>query len=485
MQELIELSPKEAVLQGAENLILYGRIFFPKTLRQNSPEFHYAVGKALYSNERQIAVEIFRDGAKTTLVRVYLSQRIAYAISRTILLVSASQGHSILSLRWIKRQVEKNSRWASAFQLSKGSKWTDEEIEVYNGIEDCTVFIKAVGITGQLRGFNIDDYRPDFILCDDISTDEMTATLEQRKKYENIFFGALINSLAPRSEAPNAKVVLLDTPKNKFDLIESCENRGDWKFIRFGLLDENGKSRWEARYPTAEVLQAKEHHARAGLLPMWMREKECKVIAEELASFRVDNLKYYDELPAGLRVILAIDPASSDSPTADDQVLMAIGFKGPDIYVLDYTALQGEMPDQLCATLFEFIRRYQPMQIVSESVSYQRVLAWYIEQEMKKRRIFVSVDKFQDKRNKADRIIQSLAGNMAFGKLYVRASHLKLITQFTEFSPLYKGHDDVLDALSIGVCWSEQKGLASYIEGEYSIVDEESEYQLLEFDACP
>jgi hypothetical protein len=131
MLEQVAISPQEAVRLGATSLTRYGRLFFPKTFRQASPQFHDEIGAALMSREnRQIAVEVFRDGAKTTLLRTFTSQRIAYGISRTILFVSASQGHSILSLRWIKRQVEHNKLWAKTFRLRKGSKWTDDYVEI-------------------------------------------------------------------------------------------------------------------------------------------------------------------------------------------------------------------------------------------------------------------------------------------------------------------------------------------------------------------
>src|SRR3990170_9010726 len=82
MNDLVALSPQEAVELGASSLTKYGKLFFPRTFRQESPPFHADIGAALYSPARFNAFEIFRDGAKTSLLRVYASQRIAYAISR-------------------------------------------------------------------------------------------------------------------------------------------------------------------------------------------------------------------------------------------------------------------------------------------------------------------------------------------------------------------------------------------------------------------
>jgi phage terminase large subunit-like protein len=479
------ITAKEAVNLGATSLTLYGRLFFPKTFRQKSPKFHEEIGRALYNPEnRQVAVEVFRDGAKTTLLRVFTSQRVAYGISRTILFVSASQGHSILSLRWIKRQVEFNTNWANTFRLRKGSKWTDEVIEIWNDTIGATITIMALGITGQLRGFNIDDFRPDLIVCDDSSTDEMTSTAPQRKKYEDIFFGALINSLAPRSECPEAKAILLDTPKSKFDLIETCMADKAWVSLRYGVFDKEGESVWPARYPTAELRQVKEDYARTGRLPLWMREKECKIIAEELASFRSEHIKFWDMTPERMTTVLAIDPASSDSKDADDNVVAVLGFFKDDVYIVDYVAATGQTPEMVSKTVFEFIRRYAPLGLVVESIGYQRVLAWFLEKAMRENKTFLPVYQIQDKRRKADRIVQALGGRSAYGKLWCKASQIKFLEQFTEYSPTYGGHDDVLDAVAMGITWGTNQSAGDWLDGEYERIDE-TDVPKLSFRAAP
>jgi hypothetical protein len=404
MHDTLPISPQEAVRLGATSLTRYGRLFFPKTFRQASPQMHDEIGKALTNRDyRYVAIEVFRDGAKTTMLRAFTSQRIAYGISRTILFVSASQGHSILSLRWIKRQVEHNRLWAQTFRLRKGSKWTDDHIEIIHEALDTPITLLALGITGQLRGFNIDDYRPDLIICDDTSTDEASNSVDQRGKQTNLVFGALFNSLSPRSEAPDAKAIILDTPKSKFDLIESCESDPEWKFFRFGVFNQDGESRWPERYPTAELLAAKEAAIKVGRLAIWMREKECKVIAEELASFRAANLIFWETLPEGMTYVIAIDPASSDSKDADDNVVACVGFYRDEVYVVDYKAATGQTPEMVLATVFEFARKWRPLGIVVEAISYQRVLAWYIEKGMREQRVYLPVYQVQDRRRKSDR----------------------------------------------------------------------------------
>lgn len=493
---IIQLTPQQAIMEGAKSLRMYGKLFFPRTFRQESPEFHDVIGRQLYENHRYNAFEVFRDGAKTSLLRVYTSQRIAYGISRTIMYVSSSQTHSTFSLRWLKRQIEYNHRWRQLFNLRKGSKWTDEILEIYHDTEDTPITVLAMGITGQIRGFNLDDYRPDLIIADDVQTDENVATVEQREKLKSTFHGALVNSLAPASDAPHAKIVLLNTPMVKDDLIESCIEDPLWVGQRFGIFDENGRSRWESRWPTDLMKAEKEAATRAGRYSIWMREKECKIVKAERKTFDVSNLQFWDVLPEGISVDGAIDPASADpsgqdgkKKKVDDNVVGSVGFLGPAVFVLEYSAEKGEMPDKTAMHFFEQVLRWRPLKFSVESVSFQRVLAWYLEQEMLKRRIFVPIAKIQDRRRKNDRIIQAIAGLLAMRQLWVHPSHTKLISQLDNFDPNSEDNeDDVIDMLAMAIMGRNPHLLMdeSVIEVEARrLREEEEDYEDVDWRSAP
>lgn len=476
-----EISIGELVQLCAVNNDLYAKTFFPKTVRQASAPFHVEMDQALESHERFIALKVFRGGAKTSRLRLFISKHISYGVSHTILVVSNSQNHAMKTLDWLKKNVEFNRKWADTFNLRKGEKWAGEDIEIFHGVEEYPIRILALGITGQVRGVNVDDYRPDLIIVDDPDNEETTATPEQRKKISDLFFGALGKSLAPITEAPNAKMVLLQTPLNDNDLIESCCRDPQWKSLEFSCFTASGESAWPARFTTEQLLADKEAHIKRGQLALWMREMECKVIPEGGCSFRIENLNYWEVLPDNLTYIIAIDPASSDSKTADDQVIAVLGFWGSEVFLVDYTAHKGEMPDAAVATLMQFIVRYRPLYIAVESISYQRVLAWYVEQEMSRQRRFVPVHRIQDKRRKSDRIIQAIGGLTGYGKLRVRSTHFGFIEQYSNYAPTSKAHDDILDAVAIGIDFGQSLNLDS-LEGEYYEV---GTYKQVEFRSCP
>ena len=429
------------------------------------------------------------------MLRTYKSQRIAYGISRTIMYVSVSQQHSMFSLRWLRRQVMYNKRWTNTFGLEQGTKWTDEHCEIVHKnlpVNDdgspVTITALAMGITGQIRGFNPDDYRPDLIIIDDILNEENTATPDQRKKIEALLFGALLNSLAPASEAPLAKAVYLQTPFDKKDSIEKCMNDPEWNPRRYGILDEQGRSRWETRYPTAQVLASKEAHIRRGQYRLWMREKECQIVTGDDKAIDVSRFKTYDVLPEYLDVLIAIDPASSDNEEADDHAIAAIGFKGNDVFVLAYALAKAVMPDKAANDFFNLVLLCRPRKLVVEGNAYQRTLKWYLEQEMTKRRIYVASELVIAKTRKANRIMSTIPMLAAYGHFWIKPGMQELITQADDYDPNVKDQpDDLLDAISMAIIDQNPALKGTMVEDPETggVIEDESQYEELTVRGAP
>lgn len=452
MSTEVGITLEEAVRLGALDGAFYSKFFFPKTVRQDVPPMHKEMWYDLDDPlARYVAFKVFRDGAKTTLLRLFTSRRIAYGISHTIVYTSNSEGHAVRSVKWLRRQVDYNSLWAQAFGLRRGAKWSDQEAEIIHGVDEYPISIIAVGITGQVRGINLDDYRPDLVVADDVDNEETTGTPEQRKKAADLLFGALMNGLAPRSEAMNAKFALLQTPLADGDLIDVASKDPSFRTKTFGCFDDSGQSRWESRYPTEELKKEKENFIKRNQLSLWMREKECKIVGDELASFKREWLRYYDQLPAGGYYRISVDPAISDSKDADYFAIVVWYFHGRKRFLVDYNLAKGVMPDQAIATLFSFIFKYNPRQLICETVAFQKVLAWLIRKAMEHNRKWVPIVEHDDKRRKADVILQAYLNVAPAGDLYIRQSHVEFIEAFCSWFPGYAGHDDLLDAGARGL----------------------------------
>jgi len=440
-----QASYAEAVELGVADSVFYSHFWFPDVTRQDSPIFHGDMWE-LFENNRFANAEIFRGGAKTTIARLYMSKRVAYGLSHTILFVGPNRDpHASSSVAWLMRQVEYNTEWAQAFGLKKGAKWTPTNCEIIHEKFDYPIRIMAIGITGAVRGINIDGHRPDLIIVDDPCDEENTATPEQRTKTAALFFAAIKESLVPVSEDPTAAMILLQTPLDEEDLSAMCTKSSEFASMRVGILtdeDENiAESAWPTRWSKEEVLGEKQARIELNQLSFWMREKMCLIVARETSSFRPEWLIYWEVLPIAAKYVMAIDPAPILSEKArmtgqitDLQALMVKCYWRGHVYVVEYHTSRDEDPDQLVVNMNRMLRKYPILRCGVEGTAYQRTLKWFIEREIQKGNMkAVYIVELPSAGSKHTRIIQAHTGVAANGMFHIHADHTEFLEQWMKF----------------------------------------------------
>lgn len=480
-----EITLEEVVELAAVDGNFYARTFFPKAARQESPDFHKEMDTVLENPaNRFVGFEVFRGGAKTTKLRLFASKRIAYGISRTIIFVGKSQDHAVKSIHWLKQAVEYNKLWAGTFGLRKGTKWTDSEIEIIHGTDEYPIRVIALGITGSVRGINVDDYRPDLIILDDPCDEENTATAESREKISNLVFGALSKTLAPTSEAPDATMALAQTVLVQGDLIDRVMVDPQWAAVRYSCFDSRGESAWPERWSTQELLDDKAAHINRNQLSLWLREMECQLVNQENAAFLLRWLGYWDVLPPGGLTYIGIDPTPPPKDgnalkqvnlKLDDAVIMVIKFHGGKVYVVEYYDCKSPDPEEFVNKIFEMVARHNPMMVGVETTMFQRMLKWYIDREMLRRRQFFTVVPVEDKRKKETRIVQTITRYASNGGLLIHKDHTKLQDQYATFqAQATRQHDDFLDALTIAIDLINPGLEGATLEGDFTDITDES-----------
>lgn len=491
----VQISAEEAVRLGAVDGGLFGRFFFPRAFKQDAPPCHREMDELLDDPEAHLVnFMVPRGWAKTTKTRVYIARRIAYGISRTVMIVGKSQGAAVKTLEWLKRSVEHNQRYASTFGLAPGSRWSGEDIEIiHHHFKDenggpLRIRVLAYGMTGSVRGVNIDDMRPDLIVVDDPCDEENTATIEQRKKIADLFFGSILRSLAPLSEAPHAKMVLLQTVLNPQDLVSLCDKDSHWTSLRISCFDADGKSTWPERHPTEELKAEKQGYIDRGMLALWMREMESRCINDDLAAFLEENLRYWDQpengvggvLPEGGFTFLSIDPVPPPkdelnvkiTKAHDNFVISVLRVINGSVYLADQWGQKAPDVQLTLNQMFLMARVWRTSTVVIETVLFQRVLRWALQQEMSRRRDYLTIIPIEDKRSKPARIRQEISRFTSQKKFYISTEHEEFLGEYWAYP--FVQHDDFLDSVAIGLMYVTPHMLdASFIEGEYTEVIEE------------
>jgi hypothetical protein len=492
----------EIVRLGAVDSTFFAHYWFPRAFRVESPSKHKEIWNAL-DDPRYPFVNLrsFRGSAKTTIARTFLAKRISYAVSRTILVVGVRSEAAARTINWLRNNVERNTRWAQAFGLKPGRKWGENECEILHGAAEEVIWVLGVGITGDVRGINFDDYRPDLIVLDDPLNEENVLTKEQRQKNWDLINGALRNSLRSREEEPNAKLAFLQTVLHAEDAAARASASDAWKTVVFtcwsdetsDLPTEWQESSWPQMYSTALLRRDKLSALADNSYSNWSREWECKLVNPELASFRSEWLQHGTPPSHGTR-ILVIDPVPPPSEREiekslhgkDYECIMVVGRAAGKYYCVEYRTNRGHDPNWTTATALELAHAHRVARIVVESVGYQRAIGHYLRQEMARRRAYFAIFPWPvagaPKVSKNNRIVNSLAGLGAMGMLFCSANHTELIAQFREHPQV--PHDDVLDAFSIGVSSLTNPALEL---GDGDVIElDESEYEKLpEMRRCP
>jgi len=484
------VSYSEAIDLGVTDSVFYSHFWFPDITRQDSPLFHEEVWD-LFESNRFSNVEIFRGGAKTTIARLFMSKHVAYGISHTILFVGPNQQHAAEGVAWLMQQVEYNTDWAQAFGLKKGKKWTATNCEIIHGKLNYPIRIMAIGITGAVRGINVGGYRPDLIVVDDPCDEENTATIEQRNKISDLFFGAVKESLAPASEEPMAALILLQTPLDESDLSAECTKSSEFASKRIGILTDEDEqaaySAWPSRWSKEAILLEKKAAIERNQLSMWMREKMCLIVARETSSFRQEWLVYWEVLPITARYVMAIDPAPILSEKArmtgqitDLQAVMVKCYWRGHAYVVEYHTSRDEDPDQLVIHLNRMLRKYPILRCGVEGTAYQRTLKWFIEREIQRGNMkAVYIVELPSVGSKHIRIIQAHTGLASNGMFHIHLSHTEFLEQFVKF-PNTK-FKDLLDVSAMCDMTISPSMAGMVAPDEFAEIDE-SEIHALEWD---
>lgn len=477
---------------------LYGQVFFPQTFRQKSPDFAREMWAPMEDpNARLVSIEAARGFAKTSRARLFMSKRVAYGISRTILYVGVSEAKAIESVNWLRNRVDRNHKWRETFGLERGQKWEETQLEIKHKTFGHTIRVLASGVTGSLRGLNIDDYRPDLIIVDDPQTDETASTATQREKLEELILGAVRNSLAPITDEPNSKMVMLITPQHSEDVSQKARASAAWTTVVFpcwtkatmDLPVHQQISSWEARFPTAELRRQKIEAVNDNKLSLFTREMECRLISKETATFRSTwfNVRpNFNSAPRGYPAILAIDPVPPPSDLQKKQGLSRKDFeahyvwtrKGDEYHCCDYERSRGHDPSWTVSTAFRLARQWRVMRIVIDAVAYQRSLKWILEQEMKRSGIWYQVIPIADGMQKFARISGVFGSLGSAGNIYLGPEHTVLRTQLESFGPTFTGLDDDMDASALALqelynpnIRLDEKGEVQYLEPQ-SLLEE-------------
>ena len=279
-----------------------------------------------------------------------------------ILLLSRTSGRAKGNLRFIRQNVEGNTRVNAVFPgLVPGMPWGDEELTVENTRMDGESSVLARGLGGSITGF-----RADVLIVDDLIDKTNVMTDAQRDKVNEYWDEIVLPTLNPdgrvfvvgtRFHHRDWYARILETPSYADHVFMFPAFKTDDKGRE--ILDDEGQpiSYWPDRWPVDKLLQRKQEVTFKDGSLAWSSQYMCDPSGYEGRLFKSDWLEssFYtvdgDLVPkyGNLDYYMSVDPNISEDPRADNTAICTIAGDRVhrDIFVLDFYAEPLDYVDQV------------------------------------------------------------------------------------------------------------------------------------------
>jgi len=356
--------------------------------------------------------------------------------SKRFLLTNAVFDNAKAFLGSIKQQIETNPKlkW---WGLEPGDPWSSEELTVKRDSIHKEPSISIAGIGSQLPSQHYDE-----IIWDDLVNDKNITSKEYIDKVINWWKNSL-NLLDPGGLG-----IIVGTLWHYRDLYQYViKNLAEhFDIIIKKATADNGSIYFESRFPKEELERLKK------LLGPYIYnlQYQNELTDPEDAIIKQDWILKYKELPKPVRMFMTIDPALSEDPTADYSVIMICAVDAENnLYAVDYVREHLD-PKALIDKIFEKAAEHKPVKIGIETIAFQRVLKFWLEDEMRSRSKFLPIEELKTSdRAKPDRIL-ALQPRFSAKTIFIKGWMADLEDELIRFRyPVSNQlHDDLIDALA-------------------------------------
>jgi phage terminase large subunit-like protein len=324
LQQLDPFDNFEARKESRKHLLGFSLIYLTGYFTDSPATFHPQLVHALAEeHERRVLILGFRGSGKSTFGSLALPLWAALEYPEKypfIILIADSSRQATLNISAIKHELETNALIKQDYGEIKGNviedftlqgegeEWQKQNIVLSNGVR-----ILARSRGQKVRGLRHLQHRPKLLVVDDPEDGEWVRTKENRDKTDRW----LHSEIMPGLDARKGKLVVIGNLLHMDALLSRLRAPGTgFTCLEFPLIDKDGRCTWPAMYPTEQSLKDKERDM--GAIP-WQREMLLKIVSDDEAIIKPEDIHYYDEAPKGIAAMKGhgIDLAISQKESAD------------------------------------------------------------------------------------------------------------------------------------------------------------------------
>jgi len=433
-------------------------VAMPEIFEEDFPSVHLLVWQLvtqeLDKQERgfpKLALGIPRGHAKTTLVKLLILYAILFTKRKYILVISSIQDHAVNIIRDVIEMLEEPNVATVFGEWRMGLEINQADTKKFS-FQGRSIILHAVGVLGKVRGTNLGNARPDFMIFEDVQTREAAMSSVQSRAIEGWMYAT-----AMKAKSPHGCLFLFvaNMYPTEFSILRKLKKNPKWiKFISGAIL-QDGTALWEAVHPLDTLIEEFEHDTAAGQPEVFLAEIQNET---NLAAFnqQVDISKFVcrdvdDPAYVKMARFIVIDPATGKAGTGLDDV--GIGYfetcsEAPIRPVSVEMILEPLSPYQAIISSLVLCAKYGCRVIGCEANAYQSTYLFWFNHVCQHLGIsnLHFVELYTNTQSKNARVKDVIKAFIAHEIETTRATHSAIIKQAVEYDfTKTKNKDEALD----------------------------------------
>lgn len=461
---MAQLTPNEARQRCRDDFNFFSGFSIPDIHEYDYPEFYleiwlflissiYDVKHTLHSVFR-FALGLPRGHAKTTYSKLLIAYGVLFGLFDFVLIVGSSEERAqdilddingILSGDNVKKVF---GDWNSPRAVERDTR--EVKIRNFMGRE---IILVAVGAGTSLRGINIRNRRPDFILLDDVQTKENDESPTERERLLRWILSTLLKARSPK----HCFIFYIGNMYSEQCILRQLQNNNHWTSLITGAILADGTALWGDLHPLDNLLDEYEHDAGLGKADIWFAEimnDPQSVVQSLFPEGVIPDCPFAEDAELEKQAsFITIDPAGFRDDS-DDNVVVAHSIVADAPIIEEIRAGKWD-PETTILEAIDCAIDNRCTCIGVESVAYQQTLKFWMEMYLNMYGLSNHIKVVEMKPGIAskDGRIRAWVQNVLGSNYYVRSSTARALI-------LYQGiryrrgvkdnQDDILDGCAYG-----------------------------------
>lgn len=384
----MQLSVEQAVDKIKTDLNFFSRFSLPDIHEYDLPPFYIEVWFFLLSRimeVRDTLHSVFRFGlglprghAKTTFSKLLVAYGVLFGLFDFVLIVGSSEDRAQDILDDINGILGSDNvrklfgDWNSPSAVERDTR--EVKIRNFLGRE---VILAAVGAGTALRGINIRNRRPGFILLDDVQTKENDESPTERDRLLRWILSTLLKSRDPK----HCFIFYIGNMYSEQCILKQLQNNRMWTTLITGAILADGTALWGDLHPLDNLLEEYEHDSSLGKADIWFAEimNDPQSVTQSLfPDGLVPDCPYAEGTELEVQAsFITVDPAGFRDDS-DDNVVVAHKIVN-DLPMIAEIRNGNWDPETTILEAIDCAIDNQSTCIAVESVAYQQTLKFWME----------------------------------------------------------------------------------------------------------